>query len=366
MKKFIFMLLVAFASVISMNAEQMNYAGKSNFGDNWSVSLQGGVVTPFDKFFDGHTMMTPIAVVGVDKYVTPVVGFGADFRTAIGTGSKSCVVGHNLKTAFDMLNASGYVKFNLTNLFCGFDGSRRLFEPVVYTGLGWGHCTSGFDDLNGNHKHANYMTWRSGCEFNFNLGEKRAWAIVVNPSVVWGSNAEGCEVHHFGNKLNKHNGFFEATAGVVYHFETSNGTHAFTTPILRDQAEIDELNEEINGLREQLAEKPTEIIRERIIEKVVEVNKSRTEVVNFAFDSAELSDNAKRQLTDLVNGGVKKASIKAFASPEGSNKYNLELSHKRAHAVAEFLQNNGVEIVEAVGLGAVSSESNRIAIVIGE
>lgn len=366
MKKFIFMLLVAFASVISMNAEQMNYAGKSNFGDNWSVSLQGGVVTPFDKFFDGHTMMTPITVVGVDKYVTPVVGFGADFRTAIGTGSKSCVVGHNLKTAFDMLNASGYVKFNLTNLFCGFDGTRRLFEPVVYTGLGWGHCTSGFGDLNGNHKHANYMTWRSGCEFNFNLGEKRAWAIVVNPSVVWGSNAEGCEVHHFGNKLNKHNGFFEATAGVVYHLETSNGTHAFTNAILYSQVEIDALNDRINKLNEELAKKPKEVYHEVVVVKTEKVNAERTVIVNFAFDSAELSEEALSDLKLLADSGVKTAKIDAFASPEGKASYNQTLSQQRACAVEKYLIEHGVEVTSAFGHGATSNESNRIAVIVAE
>lgn len=355
MKKFIMFVLVAFASLVTMNAEQMNYSGKSNFGDNWSATLQGGVITSFNDFFAGHTMVAPVALVGVDKYVTPVVGFGADFRTVIGTGNSVWQVGR----AFDMLNASGYVKFNLTNLFA-YTGQRRLFEPVVYTGLGWGHCTRGYEDVVEGHKHANYMTWRSGCEFNFNLGKDRAWAVVVNPSVVWGNPT----TTEWATKLTKQNGYFECTAGVVYHFETSNGTHSFTLAQLRDQAEIDGLNGEINRLREELAKKPTEVIREVVREVQVPAVAERTSVINFAFDSAELTEDAKSTLTGLVKDGAKFACVRAYASPEGAEKYNKELSDKRAQAVAEYLKSNGVEVTETTGFGSTGSDSNRIAVVV--
>ena len=133
MKKFIFMMIAMFTLAISAIAQDTNnYVGSSKFTDNWSVTLQGGVVTPFDHFFkDGST--TPIIVLGADKYINPWLGVGVDARTSIGTCNK-----YNIHTAFDMVNLNGYVKFNILNAI-KFDGTRRLFEPVVYTGLGWGH-----------------------------------------------------------------------------------------------------------------------------------------------------------------------------------------------------------------------------------
>lgn len=355
MKKTIFMMLVALASVFSMSAQstQMNYAGSSNFGDNWSVTLQGGVVTPFTNFFSGHTAMTPVALFGVDKYVTPAVGFGAEVRTGIGTGTVGHA--HNSHTAFDMVNVSGYAKFNLANMFVPTD-HRHLFEPVVYTGLGWGHATAGYEDA-GTHKHANYMTWRSGVELNFNLGKSRAWALVLNPSVVFGNPS----TTEWATKLDKRNGYFECTAGVVYHFRTSNGTHGFTKAHLYDAAEVAALNARIAELE---AREPMEVVKEVVVEKVVEVPAANAVVVpstvyvTFKFNSAELTDEAKEVL-DKVSGAV---TVVAYASPEGSKTYNKKLSERRAYAVSDYLNARGVTVEDAVGMGVLGA-CGRIAVV---
>ena len=138
MKKFIFMLVATLMLAIgAVNAqEQSNYAGSSKFTDNVSVTLQGGVLTTFNDFYTGHTAMAPIAVLGVDKYINPWFGVGVEGRTLIGTGNGM----YNAHTAFDAVNVSGYAKFNILNMF-NYNGERKFFEPVVYTGLGWGHQT---------------------------------------------------------------------------------------------------------------------------------------------------------------------------------------------------------------------------------
>lgn len=350
---------MAFMSFVNVNAQSMNYAGDSNFGDNWSVTLQGGVVTPFNSFFSGHTAMTPIVSLGLDKYITPVVGFGVDGRVGIGTGTVGYHDGvfHNSHTAFDAVNVSGYAKFNLANLV-DFTGFRHLFEPVVYTGLGWGHTTAS----NSLGKHDNYMTWRSGAELNFNLGRSRAWAIVVNPSVVFGNPS----THYWDTKLNKNHGYFECTAGIVYHLRTSNGTHSFTRPTLYDADEVSQLNREIAELRKKVSEQPsTPVVVERVVERTVEkVIKTPYEVtVQFAFDSAELSEDALVDLQCIVKENVNSVAILAFASPEGSEEYNMKLSQRRADVIADFFKKHNVEVSVSEGVGAVCQEANRIAIV---
>ena len=340
MKKFILIFVAMFTFATSMFAqEQTNYTGSSKFTDNVSVTVQGGVLTSFDNFYSGHTAMAPIALVGVDKYVNPWFGVGVEARTLIGTGNGS----YNTKTTFDWVNLSGYAKFNVLNMF-NYNGERRTFEPVVYTGLGWGHSTACL--------HTNQATYRAGVELNLNLGKEKAWGIVLNPSVVWGGMTD--------YKLNKHNGSFEVTAGVVYHFKTSNGTRTFAKPRLYSQSEIDALNARIK----ELDSRPVAV--KEVIKNVPATNSTanvnaveKTYIVTFAKSKADLTNAAKANL-DKITGTV---VIEASASPEGTTKFNQKLSEDRANAVKSYLESRGVNVTKATGLGVVGNESNRIAIV---
>ena len=340
MKKFILIFVAMFMFATSMFAqEQTNYTGSSKFTDNVSVTVQGGVFTSFDNFYSGHTAMAPIALVGVDKYVNPWFGVGVEARTLIGTGNGS----YNTKTVFDWVNLSGYAKFNVLNMF-NYNGERRTFEPVIYTGLGWGHSTACL--------HTNQATYRAGVELNLNLGKEKAWGIVLNPSVVWGGMTD--------YKLNKHNGSFEVTAGVVYHFKTSNGTRTFAKPRLYSQSEIDALNARIK----ELDSRPVAV--KEVIKNVPATNSTagvdvveKTYIVTFAKSKADLTNAAKANL-DKITGTV---VIEASASPEGTTKFNQKLSEDRANAVKSYLESRGVKVTKATGLGVVGNESNRIAIV---
>ena len=340
MKKFILIFVAMFTFATSMFAqEQTNYTGSSKFTDNVSVTVQGGVLTSFDNFYSGHTAMAPIALVGVDKYVNPWFGVGVEARTLIGTGNGS----YNTKTTFDWVNLSGYAKFNVLNMF-NYNGERRTFEPVVYTGLGWGHSTACL--------HTNQATYRAGVELNLNLGKEKAWGIVLNPSVVWGGMTD--------YKLNKHNGSFEVTAGVIYHFKTSNGTRTFTKPRLYSQSEIDALNARIKELDSR------QVAVKEVIKNVPATNSTasvnvveKTYIVTFAKSKADLTNAAKANL-DKITGTV---VIEASASPEGTTKFNQKLSEDRANAVKSYLESRGVKVTKATGLGVVGNESNRIAIV---
>ena len=340
MKKFILIFVAMFMFATSMFAqEQTNYTGSSKFTDNVSVTVQGGVLTSFDNFYSGHTAMAPIALVGVDKYVNTWFGVGVEARTLIGTGNGS----YNTKTTFDWVNLSGYAKFNVLNMF-NYNGERRTFEPVVYTGLGWGHSTACL--------HTNQATYRAGVELNLNLGKEKAWGIVLNPSVVWGGMTD--------YKLNKHNGSFEVTAGIVYHFKTSNGTRTFAKPRLYSQSEIDALNARIKELDSR------QVAVKEVIKNVPATNSTasvnvveKTYIVTFAKSKADLTNAAKANL-DKITGTV---VIEASASPEGTTKFNQKLSEDRANAVKSYLESRGVKVTKATGLGVVGNESNRIAIV---
>lgn len=346
MKKFIFMLIAMFTFAIgSINAQAQNdYAGSSKFTDNVSVTLQGGVLTSFDNFYSGHTAMAPIILIGADKYVTPWLGFGVEGRTLIGTGHSS----YNTYTAFDYVNVSGLAKVNLANAF-KFDGTRKFFEPVVYTGLGWGHQTAGYGD-----NHNNWMTYRAGAEFNFNLGKDRAWGIVVNPSVVWNDIDNG--------KLVKKNGSFEITAGVVYRFKNSNGKCSFAKARLYDAAEVAALNKKINEL-----ESREPVVIEKVIEKPVAANTvagvgSNVFIAPFKFNSSVLSDKCKSVLDNIAEGTTVVIDAYASSEPKSSAKYNTKLSVERANAVKKYLESRGVKVTDTAGHG-MDDDFGRVAIV---
>lgn len=358
MKKIIFSLMaMLMLAVTNVNAQnQCNYSGSSKFTDNWSVTVQGGILTTLDDFYAGHTAMAPIALVGVDKYITPWFGVGVEARTLIGTGNGK----FNSHVAFDAVNVSGYAKFNIINMFA-FNGTRRFFEPVVYTGLGWGHntCSNSVD--------RNYMTFRAGTEFTFNLGKARAWAITVNPSVVWGDIDNG--------KLIKSHGNFEVTAGVMYHFKTSNGTHFFTKAKLYDQNEVDELNTKVNALQSDLdkANATIKVLKSKKNEetKVVTVTEKVFPKVQFEKGSDKISSTSLANLADIadaIKDADGKVTITGYASVEGNEAYNKKLSEKRAEAVKNALVNLGVDEnkIEIVGAGATNQfspddlELNRI------
>lgn len=79
--------------------------------------------------------------------------------------------------------------------------------------------------------------------------------------------------------------------------------------------------------------------------------------VNFEFDSAQLTPEARRELSTVAerlanNSGVR-VSIEGHTDSVGSAAYNKELSQRRAESVASYLQQNGVEAnrMRAVGYG---------------
>lgn len=350
MKKFIFMLVAMFATMFSVSAQEstVNYAGSSKFTDNWSVTLQGGMLTTFSEFYSGHTACAPIVVVGADKYITPWLGVGVDARTLIGTGHGK----FNTHTAFDAVNLSGLLKVNVMNAI-KYDGTRKFFEPVVYTGLGWGHGTaSDASDI-----HPNYMTWRSGVEFNFNLGKTRAWAVVVNPSVVFGNPSTTA----WATKLDKRNGNFELTAGVVYHFKNSNGRHSMSKAKLYDQAEVNRLTARIAELE---ARKPEVQVVEKVVEKTVTnaVVSVDTYVVPFSFDSAELTEKGKEVLNSIAANTRVNIDTYASVEPKSNADYNVKLTQRRADAVKAYLESRNVQVVESTGHG-MNDEFGRVAIV---
>ena len=341
--------------------------------DNWSVELKAGAVTPLthSAFFKG---MRPAFGIGISKQLTPIFGLGFQGMGYVNTTQS--------KTAFDASDVSLLGKVNLMNLFAGYNGTPRLFEVEAVAGMGWLHYyASGDGDENS-------WSTRFGLNLNFNLGESKAWTVGLKPAIVYDMQGD---FNQAKSRFNANNAAFELTAGLTYHFKTSNGTHHFAKVKVYNQAEIDGLNSSINALRSEVNSKDGEInnaprringLQEELeacrtkvvpVETVVQTARVPESIITFrqgrsSVDASQLP-NVERVASYMKKHADSKVVIKGYASPEGSVEVNARIAAARAEAVKTILVNKykisaSRITAEGQGVGDMFTEPdwNRVSI----
>ena len=341
MKKFIIVsAFVLGAFTASAQNDQTALQG-TKFGDNWSIGINAGATTPLthSAFFKNAR---PAFGFGVAKQLTPVFGFGLQGMGYVNTTQS--------KTAFDASDVSLLGKVNLMNLFAGYQGTPRLFEIEAVAGIGWLHYY-----MNGPGDENSWST-RLGLNLNFNLGESKAWTLGVKPAIVYDMQGD---FNTAKSRFNANNAAFELTAGLAYHFKTSNGTHHFTTVKPYNAAEIAELNSSINNLRSQVGSKDSQLAtttrqvnelqseldacRNKVVpvETVIKTDQIPESVITFrqgksVVDASQLP-NVERIASYLKKHPDANVIIKGYASPEGNLEFNKKLAKARAEAVESIL-----------------------------
>lgn len=339
MKKFI-AVIVACLTCSGIYAQRA-YEG-ANLGDNWSIGIHAGVTTPLthSAFFPN---MRATWGLGIGKQLTPFFGMGVEAMTSINTTAS--------KTAFDNTNVSLLTSVNLSNLFAGYWGTPRLFEIETVAGLGWLHYAQNGDG------DRNSISSKLGLNFNFNLGEAKAWTIGIKPALVYDLNA--CGERNVGFNANR--AAWEITAGLKYHFRCSNGKHHISFAKLYDQAEVDALNEQVNNLRQANADQEAELTAANqryaeleqqladcknqgpviVTDTITSHKKTLESVVTFRQGGvsvvASQTPNVERIATYLKNHEKATVSIKGYASPEGKAEVNARIAQQRADAVKSLL-----------------------------
>lgn len=339
MKKFI-AVTVACLTCSGIYAQRA-YEG-ANLGDNWSIGIHAGVTTPLthSAFFPN---MRATWGLGIGKQLTPFFGMGVEAMTSINTTAS--------KTAFDNTNVSLLTSVNLSNLFAGYWGTPRLFEIETVAGLGWLHYAQNGDG------DRNSISSKLGLNFNFNLGEAKAWTIGIKPALVYDLNA--CGERNVGFNANR--AAWEITAGLKYHFRCSNGKHHISFAKLYDQAEVDALNEQVNNLRQTNVDQEAELTAANqrnaeleqqladcknqgpviVTDTITSHKKTLESVVTFRQGGvsvvASQTPNVERIATYLRNHEKATVSIKGYASPEGKAEVNARIAQQRADAVKSLL-----------------------------
>lgn len=383
MKKFI-LALVAILATITMSAQQTTVEGTKLF-NNTSVTVYGGpmgwvnpAVSNSDTFFEG---IRPSVGVALDKWITPAVGVGVFYETSVNSFPFNSTTPR--WTVFDMHNLGFNGELNLNNLFHGYKGLPDRVEVVPYVGMGWAHGYTNYPGSNistpeysyGDHT-SNYISANMGESINFNMGKERAWQINLRLGVSYMLAGEGMPVQFNSQRM-----YLSLQPGLTWKIPYKNSvgkkTHNFT--IAYPESVYNNLLDEYNALNKKYQEKPKEV--ERIVEKVVDHEVPvETVVVEKTIPSPHFVQNLAIVdatsvayldiLAEEINASEGDYTIHGYASLEGSEEYNTNLSLKRANAIRQCLIDRGVDDdrLTAVGHGATDQfgptyEANRVVVI---
>lgn len=368
MKK-LFLLFAAAVMAVSASAQTVT---ESKTFDNFYIGINGGVMTKTTN----HSWMKNLnsnAGLRIGRWFTPVFGLAAESNLYFNDHNA-----YQSSTFVRYMNTSLIGTVNLNNWFAGYKGQPRTFEVIPVYGLGWAHSF-------GTANNWNALTSKAGIDFTFNLGSKKAWQFYVEPSITWALNGNGYQ--DVAYNINKSG--VQLNAGFIYKFKNSNGTHNFTIGKLRDQAEIDGLNSQINNLRNdlngkdaQLSAKDQQILdlknaldecnkKPKYVKPATATNLQPTVLFQVGKSVVENSQMPNIELIAqyMKNHPDANVEIKGYASPEGSKEINQKLSENRAEAVKNVLVKKykiAADRLVTKGMGATDKlfkqvEFNRVA-----
>ncbi len=339
MKKFILAASIVFGALCA-SAQAVQ---QPKFTDNWSMGLDGGVITPMSNhaFFGS---MRGVVGLHLQKQITPAFAVGAEGKWTVNTSSWS---GYHSSTAFDNSYVGVYGAVNLFNLFGGYNCGVRPFDIEAVAGAGWLH---GYVNAANGDDYNDFAT-RVGLNFNFNVSEYLT--LSLSPYILWDMTAEGADQSTCAYNVNQ--AAFALEAGLTYHF----GGNKFTCVTPYNQAEVDALNAMVNDLRASRDQavassdawqtKANNLAQElaacnaRPVQTVKEVTNNLNSVryVFFRIGSSVITPdqqpNVEMIAAYLKNHKDAKVQIRGYASPDGSLEFNERLAQARAEAVKNAL-----------------------------
>ena len=354
MKKTILLSVLALGA-LAINAQTVVVKG-GGFWDNWSMGVQGGATMKMsgEGFFKSAR---PAFGLTLGKQWTPILGMDIQGMGYVNTTNSS--------TMIDASDVSLIGRMNLMNLFAGYNGMPRPFEVETVTGLGWLHHY-----MNGNGD-TDDLSARIGLNFNFNLGEDAAWTLGIKPAVLFNLTGE-----YPSKKLafNRNKANMEILLGLTYHFADEDGNRHFALVNAIDPLALAAMNEEINDLREVIVAKDVELVgladelmvvqdqlneaRNKEMEATGQTIKILESVVAFPFNQSDVQTSQMPGLEHAANylkdNPDAKITVNGYASPEGTEEYNLQLSQRRADAVKNILVDKygiAADRINAIGHG---------------
>lgn len=356
MKKILLTLLVAGMSMGVM-AQTEDYPVKKHsvqtngFWENWFVSLGfDAQLMVKDRKISGDVFesFAPNAALSVGKWFTPGLGL----RLHAQLPSYSIDMGDR-EPAY-ALHAQSL--FNLTNMFGGYK-QDRLYNVSPYVGFG---CIFG-KEIPG------WSPWSLGILNSFRINNlfsidvdlfMKSYSGYVRKGYNWQTGAIVGLTWNIGGRG------FDASPDMA----AISAMHSAQLAGLNEALSAEQ--DENKNLKKQLAQKPKEVIVEKVVKEVLAAPQS----VFFSFNSAQIASRKEilnlESLANMAKNNGAKLKITGYAdSATGVAAYNQLLSERRAKAVAKELVKMGVpeENIIVEGKGGVadvkpSSYNRRVVI----
>ncbi|HMM01491.1 MAG: OmpA family protein [Prevotella sp.] len=347
MKKVSLLLVLVFAA-ITISAQESGFSTKAGrkatfarngFWDNWFIGLGAGanfVQGDNNKDADFLNRLTVAPTIQVGKWYNPYIGGRLKFQG----GSL-----HNFQNnATDMIHNKYFgveadVMWDVTN-YLGKYNEKRVYSLIPYVGIGgaigWDYKLDGNTHPGGKQRN---FTINGGIINKFKFSNRVALDIDLSAMLLK-------EAFNHGGS-NSYDGLVAASASLV--FKVGKKTD-FSEALLMDQGLIDDLNGQINKLRQEndrLRNQPAkEVIKEVVKDcpKCPEATKGSfvSNVVFFRLGSANIDKNQEVSIFNtakyLQDNPSAKVKVVGYADKKtGTPSINEKLSEKRAKNVANEL-----------------------------
>lgn len=333
-------------------------ARKTVFGSSaghWFITLQGGVNSQFLSGNEEKPLMDRLHVMptlSLGKWHNPY--FATRLQLMAGPTPNFYKAGGEVKK-FDAAMVAGHFDFmfDMVNYFAPYN-AKRVFHFTPFIGLG-----TAFKYVNGFAKAEDYvkfgephryaLTGNTGVQMSFRLAKRldlvlEAQAMYSNINLtkeIMGGKRDASYV-----PAGSWNGLLGVvTAGLNFNL----GATEWETITPMDWNLINDLNGQINKLRaenKELAKRPVSC--PECPEVVAPVEEVKTMVglgekaVMFGFDSAKIAPRQEVVLFEIakfVKDNNQAIVVVGYADKTGNTNYNLNLSERRAKAVANELIN---------------------------
>lgn len=312
MKRIYFLCLMALLTSAAVKAQELTYSepvlssdggklvywtdstannekvlNKTKFWDNWFFGLHVGT-----RFSWGSNsteagfqrQFRPAAAISVGKWLAPAAGLR--LMAAFGNNRGHTDPETGVDKPYTWNSVAGYLDglFNLTNMFCGYKESRG-FNLIGVMGVGVERSFHYSDkSWNTNQQYYNkdnthlLFALRLGLMAKIRLGN--AWDLDIEAVNTWTDDSfDGNETN------NRYDGHVGILCGFTYRFKNHDGTRQFTYVRL-DQSKYDVLNDEINRLRQQVANRPA--VTPTVQSEIVQINRIRT-LISFENGKSEVN-----------------------------------------------------------------------------
>lgn len=370
-------LLFGLATLCTIGANaQTTESAKSEenyeYRPHFFIQAQGGAAYTLGENTFGK-LLSPTAAINFGYKFIPEFGIRIG---ASGWQAKGSWVAPRMDYKYNYVSANLDAMLSLTNLFCGFNPKRTL-DFYAFIGAGFNHAfnndeaikvneaTQGLEYLWTDSK--NFIAGRGGLGVNIRLSN----IVAINVEV----NANGMSDHFNSKRADNADWQFNGLVGLTFNLGKNYRKSA--TPIIEEEMPI-------APVAEEPAEEPATVNVVEEQPKVVE-EPTKTETIQtirrdifFLINSAKVRESEQVKIDELVEflneHPTTTITVTGYADQQtGTSDYNMNISERRANAVAELIIAKGIaeNRVTVAARGDKEQpfsiqEENRVAICITE